>query len=204
VSSTRAIRTRKRPAGKNGNGAAPPATLTVRPAGRGDLVPLNFFFDTLLRRDYFLRRGQLEDLVAGKHHQVFVAEIDTVLVGVAITTRGARLVNALVHPAYRGLGIGKQLLSYSGATEARAKLDMSTGDPREFYRRVGFTSTGVRNSKGNIEILRLPGSAKKRTPQRRAQNSQKRKGNNTTRRAADFNPRGAAQTEACGASTAGS
>ena len=194
---------KRRPPGKDGNGAARPAKLTVRPAGRSDLVPLNFFFDTVLRRDYFLRRSQLEDLVAGKYHQVYVAEIDAVLVGVAITTRGTRLFNALVHPAYRGLRIGKQLLDYSGATEARAKLDMSTGDPREFYRRLGFVSTGVRNSKGNIEILRLPGSAKKRTPQRRARNNQKRKGNNTTRRAADVSPRGAAQAEACGSSTVG-
>jgi GNAT superfamily N-acetyltransferase len=192
---SRAVRTRKRSAGKNGNGAAPPAALTVRLAGRSDLVPLSFFFDTLLRRDYFVRRGQLEDLVAGKHHQVFVAEIDAVLVGAAITTRGARLVNVLVHPAYRGLGIGKQLLSYSGVSEARAKLDMSTGDPRGFYRHLGFVSTSVRNSKGNIEILRLPPTPKKRAPQERAGSNQKSKNNNTTRRAGDLNPRGAAQTK---------
>jgi GNAT superfamily N-acetyltransferase len=132
----------------------PPATLTVRPALRSDAVPLSFFFDTALRRDYFLRRGQLSDMLSSPYHDVWVAELDGILVGVAITTRGTRLVNALVHPAYRGLGIGRALVCCSGAREVRAKLDMSTGDPRPFYRALGFRSTGARNERGNIELMR--------------------------------------------------
>jgi GNAT superfamily N-acetyltransferase len=156
VNAKRAMNAGRRSAGRNGNGAARCVGLTVRPASRGDLVPLSFFFDAVLRRDYFMRRGQLEDLIRGSYHEVYVAEIDGVLVGVAVTTRGSRLVNALVHPAYRGLGIGRELVNYSGATEVRAKLDMSSGDPRGFYRSLGFVSTGVRNGKGNVEVLRRP------------------------------------------------
>ncbi len=130
------------------------ANLKVRPALESDRTPLEFFFDTMLRRDYFLRRGQLAEILSGRHHQVYVAEIDAVLVGVAITTRGTRLVNALVHPAYRGLGIGRELIRASGAHEVRAKLDMSSGDPRAFYRALGFESTGSFNQKGNIELMR--------------------------------------------------
>jgi GNAT superfamily N-acetyltransferase len=146
--------------GNNGQGAAiggnngqRPATLGVRPAGASDLVPLTFFFDTVLRKDYFLRRGQLADMLGSPYHQVYVAEIDAILVGIAITTRGTRLVNALVHPAYRGLGVGKALVGFSGATEVRAKTDMSTGDPRGFYAALGFKATGDTNDKGNIEIM---------------------------------------------------
>ncbi len=153
----------KAPNGRNGkrksasgNGTQEPAVpLTVRPAGAGDAVPLGFFFDALLRKDYFLRRGQLADMLRSPYHQVYVAEIDAVLVGVAVTTRGTRLVNALVHPAYRGLGIGRALVQYSGATEVRAKLDMSSGDPREFYRTLGFESVGRDSKKNNIENMRL-------------------------------------------------
>ena len=129
---------------RNGN-AERPAALVVRPAGPGDLLPLAFFFDAILRKDYFLRRGQLEDLVRDKHHQVYVAELDSVLVGAAVTTGRTRLVNVLVHPAYRGLGIGQELVRRSGATEVRAKTDMSTGDPRSFYKGLGFVSTGEFN-----------------------------------------------------------
>lgn len=127
--------------------------LTLRRATQCDLAPLEFFFDTALRRDYFVRRGQLAEILRGARHEVFVAEIDAVLVGVAITTRGARLVNALVHPAYRGLGIGRELVAASGAREVRAKIDMSSGDPRGFYRSLGFASTGERNRKQNIELM---------------------------------------------------
>jgi ribosomal protein S18 acetylase RimI-like enzyme len=138
----------------NGANVKRPASLTLRPAGPSDFEPLSFFFDTALRRDYFIRRGQLKEILDGRHHQMFVAEIESVLVGVAITTCGSRLVNALVHPGYRGLGIGRALVESSGATEVRAKLDMSTGDPAGFYRSLGFERTGQVNGKGNIELMR--------------------------------------------------
>lgn len=130
------------------------ASLSVRPAQKSDETAIQFFFDTALRRDYFIRRGQLRELLDGRYHRVWVAEIDLILVGVAITTRGTRLVNALVHPGYRGLGIGRALVEASGATEVRAKLDMSTGDPRGFYEAMGFQCSGERNEKGNIEVMR--------------------------------------------------
>lgn len=138
------------------------AELTVRPAQSTDETPLNFFFDTVLRRDYFIRRGQLSDILRSPYHQVWVAEIDAVLVGVAITTRGTRLVNALVHPAYRGLGVGRALIAQSGVNEVRVKTDMSTGDPRGFYRALGFRPTGLTNAKGNIQVMRTPRPRKRR------------------------------------------
>lgn len=127
---------------------------TVRPALPSDIVPLNFFFDTALRRDYFIRRGQLEDMVKSDRHAVYIAEIDSVLVGVAVLTRGARLVNALVHPAYRGLGVGRALVLGSEAKEVRAKIDMSTGDPRRFYESLGFERAEKTGTKKNIQRMR--------------------------------------------------
>lgn len=132
--------------------------IEVRRALRSDETAIEFFVDTVLRRDYFLRRGQLADILSGKYHEVFVAELDGVLVGIAITTSGARLINALVHPAYRGLSIGRALVEESGVREVRAKTDVSTGDPRGFYQALGFESTGIRNAKGNIELMRRPES----------------------------------------------
>lgn len=137
-------------------------TLTVRPACRGDLVPLSFFFDAVLRRDYFLRRGQLADMFQSPYHTLLIAEIDHILVGAAVLTRGTRLVNVLVHPAYRGLGIGRALVQLSGATEVRVKLDMSTGDPRAFYRALGFVACENQPSKSNIQVMHLPAGATRR------------------------------------------
>lgn len=167
--SARARTSGERRASESRSAPAPrPAALTVRRANASDATPLEFFFDTALRRDYFIRRGQLAEILGGKHHQMYVAEIDAVLVGVAITTRGSRLINALVHPAYRGLGIGRALIEASGATEVRAKIDMSAGDPREFYKSLGFVPTGQFNEKGNIEILRMPAKAGAENGKRRA------------------------------------
>ena len=134
--------------------AGAPVALTVRLADKRDAVPLGFFFDTVLRKDYFLRRGQLADMLHSPYHRVFVAEIDAILVGIAITTQGTRLVNALVHPGYRGLGIGRALVQHSGATEARVKCNMSTGDPRGFYAALGFESAGRAGDNDHIEIMR--------------------------------------------------
>lgn len=142
------------PSGHDSSGRS--ADLHVRPAAPEDLAPLQFFFDTALRRDYFVRRGQLAEILEGPSHDVFVAELDAVLVGVAIRSAGCRLINALIHPAYRGLGLGKALVLATGVTEARVKLDMSSGDPRGFYAALGFESTGERNVKGNVEVMRAP------------------------------------------------
>lgn len=152
-----AIKTNEAPSSGSPNGAAP---ATIRPAGPRDFQPLTFFFDAVLRRDYFLRRGQLAEILTGSRHRVFLAEIDGVLVGAAILTCGARLVNVLVHPGYRGLNIGRQLVDVAGAREVRVKTDMSSGDPRGFYRKLGFRPTGERNARGNIELMQ-------RTPRER-------------------------------------
>ena len=102
--------------------------LTVRPARECDLVPLTFFVDAVLRKDYFLRRGQLASMLRDRRHEILIAELDGVLVGVAILTRGAHLVNLLVHPAYRRLGIGRCLVERRASVSV--KLDASSGDPR--------------------------------------------------------------------------
>ena len=133
----------------------PRAGLVLREALPGDEAPLGFLFDAVLRRDYFLRRGQLREMLRAGRHRVLVAELDSVLVGVAVVTRASRLVNALVHPAYRGLGIGRALVNTAGAREVRAKVDMSTGDPRRFYEKLGYERTGELGPRGRVELMRL-------------------------------------------------
>lgn len=135
------------------------AALEIRPALAGDVVPLEFFFDTTLRRDYFLRRGQLRDMLRGGRHRVWVAELAGVLVGVAITSARARLVNLLVHPACRGIGLARALVQAAAPVDARVKIDGSDGDPRGFFRALGFVSEGTTARKPNIELMAAAPSA---------------------------------------------
>ncbi|MBK8913591.1 MAG: GNAT family N-acetyltransferase [Phycisphaerales bacterium] len=134
--------------------------LQIRPALPGDHVPLQFFFDTTLRRDYFMRRGQLRDMLRGGRHRVWVAELAGVLVGVAITTARARLVNLLVHPACRGIGLARALVRAASPVDARVKTDGSAGDPRGFFRSLGFVSAGATPHKPHIELMVAAPSAR--------------------------------------------
>ena len=129
------------------------ATIGIRRATPHDLEALTFFCDTVLRRDYFIRKGQLREMLEGTRHQVFVGELDRVLVALAVVTRPGRLVNALVHPAYRRLGIGRALLRVVAPREIRVKKDMHSGDPSAFYQRLGYQPTGESNERGNIELF---------------------------------------------------
>ncbi len=150
----------KSPAARPGAAPARPATLparfVLRPAQPGDEAPLQFFFDVTLRRDYFLRRGQLRDMLRGGRHRVLVAEIGGVLVGIAVTTRRATLVNLLIHPAFRGVGLGSALVDASGAQTVRVKTDMRSGDPRRFYEQLGFKAIGPAAGKPHIERMCRP------------------------------------------------
>ncbi len=131
--------------------------ISIRAAEPSDATALEFFFDTMLRKDYFLKRGQLRSMIQDGAHRVLIAEAARVLVGVAVLTAGTRLVNVLVHPAYRGLHIGKALLEASGANEVRVKRDMSSGDPRKFYEASGYSPAGPASEQGHIELWRKDG-----------------------------------------------
>lgn len=124
----------------------------IRRAGPGDFDALRFFCDCILRRDYFIRAGQLEEILSGDRHEAWLVGEGIALVAFAILSRGSRLVNVLVHPSWRGMGLGEALVNASGATSVRVKLDMRSGDPEGFYRRIGFGHVIGRNAKGNIVV----------------------------------------------------
>lgn len=126
----------------------------IRRAQLDDESALGEFLDSHLRKDYFVTRAQLHEILDGRYHEMVVATDSCTIVGIAIMTRSARtLVNLLVRPADRRRGIGDALLSFLQVERIRAKLDVSDGDPRDFYRNRGFRSTGRFNIKRNIEIM---------------------------------------------------
>lgn len=115
------------------------AGLWTREATAADLPVLAEFFDVLLYRDYFFRRGHLADLLEQRNVRVQVVMEGWVLVAVAVqTTSNSSLLNLLVHPAYRGLGIGRALLAMLEPERVRVKTDASTGNAAGFYRKLGY------------------------------------------------------------------
>lgn len=129
-------------------------SYTIRDAVGQDFAMISTFLDKHLRRDYFITREQLQHVLGRRYHELVLAMDWDRLVGIAIMTKAARtLVNLLVDPEYRCRGIGDALLATLQVERVRAKLDVSDGDPRDFYRARGFRSSGRFNSKGNIEIM---------------------------------------------------
>lgn len=126
----------------------------VREATRHDFEMLCAFMDRELRKDYFIPRRQLEHVLTGRYHRTWLAVEDHKILGVAIISRARRtLINLLVAGCERNRGLGAALLRACRCEIVRAKLDVSAGDPRDFYCSRGYRRTGEFNRKGNIEIL---------------------------------------------------
>jgi GNAT superfamily N-acetyltransferase len=128
-------------------------SVVIRRARLDESDAIGFFVDCVLRRDYYIRRAQLEEILSGKRHETFVALEGNWIVAFAILTRGSRLVNILVHPSYRGVGLGQAMIEASEAKSVRVKLDMVSGDPTEFYKRVGFRTSHAKSGVEHIVIM---------------------------------------------------
>lgn len=126
----------------------------IRDANPDDFDALMTFIDAELRRDYFIPREQLRQVLGGRYHTCLIAVEDGRVLGVAIVTKARRqLVNLLVAGCERNRGLGSALLSRSRAELVRAKIDVSDGDPRDFYCSRGYMRTGEFNKRRNIELL---------------------------------------------------
>ena len=122
--------------------------------GRGeDLLALREFVDRHLRADWFEREAVLRDKLIRGHISLlgFHGEI---LVAWACKSLQDVLQNLLIHPAYRGAGIGQRAVALMAPQIIRSKSDQSTGDPESFYRRSGFIPSGkIAGRKRNINIM---------------------------------------------------
>ena len=117
---------------------------------------LRDFMDAELRKDYFIPHRQLAEILTGRYHRTWLAMDDYTILGVAILSRARRtLINLLVAACERNRGLGAALLRASRCEAVRAKIDVSSGDPRDFYCSRGYFRTGEFNKKRNIEILAI-------------------------------------------------
>ena len=122
-----------------------------------DLESIVEFVDRLLSgHDFFCPRGQ--HIGYFKYKTILVCFKSADLIGWAVRQKNGALIHLLVDPDYRGKGIGSHLLEILEPLLIRSKSDQSTGDPRPFYEKHGYTKDqGERVGKNkNIDLLSKP------------------------------------------------
>lgn len=142
--------------------------ITYRPAALVDLPTITSFVDFWLSggakrlkiagagADYFVPHAQQKGYVTYK--VTYLAFDQGNLIGWAVKSKNQTLIHLLVHPDYRGKGVGKNLLKIIDPEFIRSKSDQSTGNPLKFYLKAGFqiTESSVGKHK-NIDILKKQG-----------------------------------------------
>lgn len=128
--------------------------FTIRNAVADDFADVQAFLDEFLRRDYFIPQRQLREILESRYHETVVAIENTRVIGVAIMTRRLRtLVNLLVRPCERKRGIGDALLLRLRVERIRSKMNVSAGDPSDYYRKRGYRDSPEKTGKRHIKIM---------------------------------------------------
>jgi GNAT superfamily N-acetyltransferase len=136
--------------------------LWIHRCGLTDHQALQDWADAALKDDYYFKRGHFQALLAKVTVQVYAAAVGTApdsptwaTSAFAIVYQGTRLLNLYIAKEFRSMGLGSFIMRYLSPSEIRAKTDMTAGDPRAFYERLGYTvqSTGE-GPNGTIAIMR--------------------------------------------------
>lgn len=128
--------------------------LTYRKMIELDIPKVLAFVDIFLRKSWFVRRKYCFDHM----NESWVVLDGEKLVG-WIFIGGEKvektLYNLIIHPKYRGREIGKTLIEKLKPKIIRSKTDQTTGDPTEFYKKMGYEVTAMRQGKRRkINIMR--------------------------------------------------
>jgi len=111
--------------------------LIYRKMIESDIPKVLGFVDIFLRKSWFVRRKYCFDHM----NESWVVLDGEKLVG-WIFIGGEKvektLYNLIVHPKYRGRHIGGILIEKLKPKIIRSKTDQATGDPTEFYKKMGY------------------------------------------------------------------
>lgn len=132
---------------------------SYRLAVKSDLDAIVLLVDSLLAgKDFFCPRGQ--HIGYFDYKTILLCFDSDKLIGWSVRQKNGSLIHLLVDPTYRGQGIGSHLLETLQPLLIRSKSDQSTGDPKAFYEKHGYTeSPDERVGKNkNIDLLSKPSS----------------------------------------------
>lgn len=123
--------------------------LDIRTATLNDLPAIRTFVDfwisgrgTALNtpgatNDYFVSPKQHEKYLK-KYNVILLYDQDS-LIGWLVIQRQNTLIHLLIAGTHRHLGFGTRLLAHFKPHRIRSKSNQSSGDPRAFYERNGYT-----------------------------------------------------------------
>lgn len=136
--------------------------ITYRNVKKEDFINVCKFVDKWLSgralkegggNDYFVTKNQHKSYF--KNCTVIVALDKNKIIGWGVKGKNNVLNHLLIDANYRGKGIGKELMKILNPSIIRSKSDQMTGDPKEFYEKMGYKSTIDRKigEKNNIELM---------------------------------------------------
>jgi GNAT superfamily N-acetyltransferase len=133
--------------------------ITYRKATIFDISCIVIFVDSNLpHKDFFI--PPIQHIEYLKRYCVLLAFDGQVVIGWGVCTDHKVLIHLLIAPPYRGRGIGSEMIRILAPELIRSKMDQSTGNPEDFYKKLGFvkiTSEPI-GKKKNIELFSRPAS----------------------------------------------
>lgn len=141
-------------------------TIALWEVTHSDCLAVEHFADSVLRDDFFFRKGHWLSLVSDSRVQLLAVRLQppgseewSEIVGVVVLYADSVLHNLFLARHARAMGLGSSIIEAISPTTIRAKVDMSSGDPSGFYSRLGFTHEESRKGKrGQIRVLTRPTS----------------------------------------------
>lgn len=103
--------------------------------------------------DYFVSRNQHKSYFKNLH--VWLALDKEKIIAWGVKEQSGILIHLLVDAHYRGKGIGTEMMNHIQPQIIRSKSDQMTGNPKEFYERLGYKSISsvFVGKKKNIELM---------------------------------------------------
>lgn len=136
--------------------------IVYRQARLDDLDPISRFTDWWISGRGKARNvpGAVNDCFITKpQHQKYIRRYETLIafrgvsiVGWAVKGHNEVLIHLLISGPYRGQGIGKAMISILRPRIIRSKKDQSTGNPVEFYKKLGYQIVRTEQSKASFSI----------------------------------------------------
>jgi N-acetylglutamate synthase-like GNAT family acetyltransferase len=126
--------------------------MEIRKARIVDLNRIRKYLDIYLRKDWFDTPKRLYSFI--DQDFCWIAEEEGKIIGFAVMTNKGVMIRLLIHPFYRGKGIGQQMMKKIRPPIIRSKTDQSTGDPTGFYEKLGYKKIGSKvGRKKNIQLM---------------------------------------------------